>query len=51
LPAEHFALKNKQHPQTFNQTNIANFRRQLKSLGFAYDYRKEVDTTDPKFYE
>jgi leucyl-tRNA synthetase len=51
LPAEHFALKNKKHPRDFNVANINNFRKQLKSLGFAYDYRREVDTTDPEFYK
>lgn len=51
LPAEQFAIKNNKMPQAFNITNINNFRNQLKSMGFAYDYDKEVDTSDPKFYQ
>ncbi|WP_412031494.1 leucine--tRNA ligase [Metamycoplasma buccale] len=50
LPAEQYALKTGNHPATFTEKNIDNFRRQLKSLGFSYDYDKEVNTTDPKFY-
>ncbi|TPR53689.1 leucine--tRNA ligase [Metamycoplasma neophronis] len=50
LPAEQYAIKTGNHPAPFTVKNINNFRRQLKSLGFSYDYDKEVDTTDPKFY-
>ncbi|AWX69601.1 leucine--tRNA ligase [[Mycoplasma] anseris] len=50
LPAEQYALKTGNHPAPFTLKNIDNFRRQLKSLGFSYDYLKEVNTTDPKFY-
>jgi leucyl-tRNA synthetase len=50
LPAEQHAVKTGTHPATNTQSNIANFRRQLKSLGFAYDWDREVDTTDPKYF-
>ena len=51
LPAEQYAIKTGNHPNEFTLKNIDNFRRQLKSLGFSYDYDKEVNTTDPKFYK
>lgn len=51
LPAEQYALQTGNHPHDFTQKNIANFRRQLQKLGFSYDYDKEIDTTDPKFYK
>ncbi|WP_369085690.1 leucine--tRNA ligase [Metamycoplasma spumans] len=50
LPAEQYALKTGNHPAPFTIKNIDNFRRQLKSMGFSYDYDKEVNTTDPNFY-
>ncbi|CAM9149029.1 class I tRNA ligase family protein [Mycoplasma todarodis] len=51
LPAEQYAIKTGNHPKYFTQENIDNFRRQIKSLGFSYDYDKEVNTTDPKYYK
>lgn len=51
LPAEQFALENKKHPGDFTNKNIENFRNQLLKLGYCYDYEKEVNTTDPKFYK
>lgn len=51
LPAEQYAIKTGNHPADFTNKNIDNFRKQLKSLGFSYDYEKEVNTTDPKFYK
>lgn len=51
LPAEQYAIKTGNHPKGFTKKNIANFRRQLKSLGFSYDYNKEVDTTDPAYFK
>ncbi|MBN3534815.1 leucine--tRNA ligase [Mycoplasma procyoni] len=51
LPAEQYALKTGNHPAPFTQENIKTFRKQLQSLGFSYDWNKEVDTTDPKFYK
>ncbi|MFA4994079.1 MAG: leucine--tRNA ligase [Bdellovibrionales bacterium] len=51
LPTENFAIKTGQHPKVVTQKNIANFRRQLKSLGFSFDWSREVDTTDPAYYK
>ena len=50
LPAEQHAVKTGTHPATNTQNNIVNFRRQIKSLGFSYDWDREVDTTDPKYF-
>ena len=50
LPAEQYALQTGNNPADFTQKNIDNFRKQLKSLGFSYDYDKEIDTTDPRYY-
>ncbi|MGX9358305.1 leucine--tRNA ligase [Mycoplasma sp. 128] len=50
LPAEQYALKTGNDPAEFTLHNINNFRRQLKMLGFSYDFSKEVNTSDPKFY-
>jgi leucyl-tRNA synthetase len=50
LPAEQHAVKTGTHPATNTQNNIVNFRRQIKSLGFSYDWNREVDTTDPKYF-
>lgn len=51
LPAEQYAIQTGNDPATFTQKNIDNFRNQLQSLGFSYDYDKEVNTTDPKYYK
>lgn len=51
LPAEQFAIKNNQHPDVFTKKNIANFKRQINSLGFSYDWSKEISTTDPSYYK
>ncbi|MGL5732954.1 MAG: class I tRNA ligase family protein, partial [Metamycoplasmataceae bacterium] len=50
LPAEQYAIQTGNNPATFTHQNIDRFRKQLKSLGFSYDYDKEVNTTDPKYY-
>jgi len=50
LPTENFAIKTGQHPRQVTRQNIATFRRQLKRLGFSFDWSREVDTTDPKYY-
>ncbi|ENY68830.1 Leucyl-tRNA synthetase [Metamycoplasma auris 15026] len=50
LPAEQYALKTGNHPASFTKKNIDNFRLQLRMMGFSYDYKKEVNTTDPNFY-
>ena len=49
LPAEQYAIKTGQHPRITTEKNIDNFRRQLKSLGFGYDWNREVNTTDPNY--
>ena len=51
LPTENFAIKNKIKPQNATTKNIANFTRQLKSLGFGFDWSREVNTTDPAYYK
>ena len=51
LPAEQYAMKMNEHPEKFTLKNIANFRRQIKMLGFSYDYDREVMTCDPKYYK
>src|SRR6476646_8375007 len=51
LPAEQYAVKTGQHPRKTTEQNIANFRRQIKSLGFSYDWSREVDTTDPGYFK
>src|SRR5262250_434628 len=51
LPAEQYAIQTGIHPRVVTQRNIDNFRRQLKRLGFSYDWDREVDTTDPAYYK
>ena len=51
LPAENYAIKTGTHPRITTEANIATFRRQIQSLGFSYDWDREVDTTDPKYYK
>ena len=51
LPTENYAIKNKIHPKIVTENNIANFKRQLKSLGFSFDWEREVNTTDPSYYK
>ncbi len=50
LPAEQYAIRTGQHPRKTTETNIANFTRQIRSLGFSYDWSREVDTTDPGYF-
>jgi leucyl-tRNA synthetase len=49
LPAEQYAIKTGQHPAITTAANIQNFRRQLKALGFGYDWDREIATTDPEY--
>jgi leucyl-tRNA synthetase len=49
LPAENYAIKTGIHPRVTTEKAIANFRRQIDSIGFAYDWDREVNTTDPKY--
>ena len=51
LPAEQYAVQTNTHPRITTQANIDTFRRQIKSLGFSYDWDREVDTTDPDYYK
>ncbi len=51
LPTENFAIKNKIHPRIVTENNVANFKRQLKSIGFSFDWSKEVNTTDPNYFK
>ncbi|GKU79755.1 leucine--tRNA ligase [Paenibacillus sp. L3-i20] len=51
LPAEQYALETGQHPRDITFKNIDNFRRQIKSLGFSYDWDREFSTTDPDYYK
>ncbi len=50
LPAEQHAIQTGEHPSKNTKQNIDNFRRQIKSLGFSYDWDREVDTTDPNYF-
>ena len=50
LPAEQYAVKTGQHPRVTTESNIANFTRQIKSLGFSYDWSRELATTDPEYF-
>ena len=51
LPTENFAIKNKVHPKDVTAQNVANFKRQLKSIGFSFDWTKEINTTDPNYFK
>lgn len=50
LPAENYAIKTGTHPRITTERNIKRFREQLQSIGFSYDWDREVDTTDPKYF-
>ena len=51
LPAENYAIKNHIHPKITTEKNVAHFKSQLKSLGFSFDWSREVNTTDPDYYK
>ncbi len=51
LPAEQYAIKMNEHPEGFTRRNIENFKRQIKMLGFSYDWSKEIATCDVKYYK
>ena len=51
LPTENYAIKNHIHPAKVTHDNIANFTKQLKMLGYSFDWDRVVDTTDPKYYK
>ena len=51
LPTENFAIKNHIHPAEVTKKNVAHFKEQLQSLGFSFDWSREINTTDPKYYK
>ncbi len=51
LPTENYAIKTGVHPEIVTKQNTDNFRKQLKSLGFSFDWSREINTTDPKYYK
>ncbi len=51
LPAENYAIKKGIHPAEITEKNITNFRRQIQSLGFSYDWDREINTSSPKYYK
>ncbi|MGM0396709.1 MAG: leucine--tRNA ligase [Bacillota bacterium] len=51
LPTENYAIKNKIHPRIVTEKNIERFKSQLKSIGFSFDWSREVNTTDPDYYK
>lgn len=51
LPTENYAIKNHIHPEIVTKQNIANFKKQLQSLGFSFDWSREINTTDPDYYK
>ena len=50
LPTENYAIKNKIHPKIVTANNVKHFKEQLKSLGYSFDWDREINTTDPKYY-
>ena len=50
MPAEQYAIRTGQHPEVTTRENIAKFKKQLKRIGFSYDWEREISTADPKFY-
>ncbi len=51
LPTENYAIQNKIHPKIVTERNVARFKQQLQSLGFSFDWSREVNTTDPQYYK
>ena len=51
LPTENYAIKNHVHPAKVTRANVDHFREQLQKIGFSFDYSREVNTTDPKYYK
>ncbi len=50
LPTENYAIQNHMHPRTVTENNVSRFRQQLKSLGYSFDWDREINTTDPEYY-
>ena len=51
LPTENYAIKHKIHPATVTKNNVKRFKEQLKSIGFSFDWSREINTTDPSYYK
>ena len=51
LPTENYAIKNKIHPKEVTKNNVARFKAQLHSLGYSFDWDREINTTDPEYYK
>ena len=51
LPTENYAIKNKIHPKIVTEKNVARFKDQLHSLGYSFDWDREINTTDPNYYK
>ena len=51
LPTENYAIKNKIHPKEVTKTNVARFKKQLHSLGYSFDWDREINTADPEYYK
>jgi leucyl-tRNA synthetase len=51
LPAEQYAIKTGEHPAITTRENVAKFKRQLQRIGFSYDWQREINTTDPRYYK
>lgn len=51
LPTENYAIKNKIHPRIVTENNVKHFKEQLRSLGYSFDWKREVNTTDPGYYK
>ncbi len=51
LPAEQYAIKSGQHPAITTRENVAKFKKQLKRIGFSYDWQREINTTEPRYYK
>ncbi|NLX63074.1 MAG: leucine--tRNA ligase [Tissierellia bacterium] len=51
LPTENYAIKNKIHPKIVTENNVRRFKEQLKSIGFSFDWSREINTTDPNYYK
>lgn len=51
LPTENYAIKNKVHPRIVTEENIAHFKKQMKAIGFSFDWDREINTTDPSYYK
>ncbi len=51
LPTENYAIKNKIHPKIVTKNNVENFKKQLQNLGYSFDWSREINTTDPRYYK